>query len=120
MLLTIPELIADVRANLRCLDAQSAMAEMLATGGTAIDVRESGELSGSPAPRSINIPRGVLEMNIMEVAAEADHPLYLHCATGGRATLAAEQLERLGYSNVTVITCVVERVREAQESMADT
>ena len=118
MLLTLPELIANARANLRCLDARSAMAEMLVTGGTLIDVREPAELADSPASRSINIPRGVLEMKVMEVAAEADHPVYLHCATGGRATLAAEQLERLGYRNVTVITCVVERVREAQEAIA--
>lgn len=117
MLLTIPELIANARANLRCLDAEAAIRELQANGGTIIDVREPVELEASPAPRSINIPRGILEMKVMDVVTEANHPVYLHCASGGRAALAAEQLERLGYSNVTVITCAVEVVRQHQESI---
>ena len=30
-------------------------------------------------------------------------PLYLHCASGGRARPSAEQLNRIGYTNVTAI-----------------
>jgi phage shock protein E len=117
MLLTLPELIAKARTNLRCLEAETALKEIQTTGGTIIDVREPVELEASPAPYSVNIPRGILEMKVMEVVTDADHPVYLHCATGGRATLAAEQLERLGYSNVTVITCPIQIVRQHQEAM---
>ena len=31
--------------------------------------------------------------------------IYLHCASGGRAALAAEQLQRIGYKNVKAISC---------------
>ena len=96
MFVTLAELIANARADLRCLDAETAMNELQETGGTIIDVREPLELETSPAPQSLNIPRGILEMKVMDIVTDADHPLYLHCATGGRATLAAEQLQRLG------------------------
>ena len=118
MLVTLPELIAKARAHLRCLDAETALKEIQATGGTMIDVREPVELETSPAPYSVNIPRGILEMKVMDVLTDADHPVYVHCATGGRATLAAEQLERLGYSNVSVITCPIHTILAHQEAMS--
>ena len=40
-----------------------------------------------------------------EIAPAPEHPIYVHCATGGRARFGAEQLARLGYTNVTVIGC---------------
>lgn len=115
MLTTLPELIASARTALRCLDAESAVHEIRDHGGTIIDVREPVEVSANPAPHSINIPRGILEMKVMDVITDADHPLYVHCATGGRATLAAEQLQRLGYTRVSVITCPIDVVRAKQE-----
>ena len=41
----------------------------------------------------------------MEIEKDAARPIYLHCASGARATLGAEALTRVGYENVTVITC---------------
>jgi len=36
--------------------------------------------------------------------------IFIHCASGARAILAAEQLERIGYKNVWAITCTLEEV----------
>ncbi|MFT6208807.1 MAG: rhodanese-related sulfurtransferase, partial [Colwellia sp.] len=41
--------------------------------------------------------------------------IYLHCATGGLASLAAEQLSRLGYKDVWAIVCQHSDVCSAQE-----
>ena len=114
MLKTIPELVAQARENLRCVDAETAVAEVNENQGTIIDVRELVEVEQLGAPHSLNIPRGILEMKITELVPDAAHPLYVHCATGGRATLAAEQLLRLGYESVSVITCPINSVREQQ------
>ena len=92
MLLTLPELITNARASLRCLDAETAMGEIQATAGTIIDVREPIEVESLAAPNSINIPRGILEMKILDVVTEEDHPIYLHCATGGWATRISRSL----------------------------
>ena len=96
------------------LAAVAAMTECTHKGGTVIDVREPGEAQAKPAAESLNIPRGVLEMMVLEKFQDADHPINLHCASGARATLAAEQLTRLGYRDVTVISCGIDAVCEAQ------
>ena len=105
---TIPELVAEIRPSMRCVSALEATKEMSKNNGLFIDVREPTEVAEHPAPSSINIPRGVIEMKILEQHPDPAMPIYIHCATGARATLAAEQLQRLGYQKVTVITCDLE------------
>jgi phage shock protein E len=114
MLKTVPELVADARAQLRCIDAVTALHEVEENDGTILDVRELVEVENLVAPHSLNIPRGVLEMKIGEVIQDENHPVYVHCATGGRASLAAEQLVKMGYRNVSVITCPIDAIREKQ------
>ena len=50
-------------------------------------------------------------MRLVEMEKDAKRPIYLHCATAGRATLAAEQLARVGYENVTCISCKFEIIK---------
>jgi rhodanese-related sulfurtransferase len=49
-------------------------------------------------------------MKILEVEKDPQRAIYLHCASSLRATLAAEQLARMGYTNVNVISCNMEEV----------
>ncbi len=118
MLKTVPELVAQAREHIRCVDAATAMNEVRDNQGTIVDVREMVEVEQLDAPHSLNIPRGILEMKIPDLVPDAAHPLYVHCATGGRATLAAEQLQRLGYERVSVITCPIASVREQQQLLS--
>ena len=119
MLKTVPELVAEARAELRCVDATTAMEEIRGNGGTIVDVRELVEVHNLTAPMSIHIPRGILEMKIGEAIPDESHPIYLHCATGGRATLAAQQLLKMGYTQVSVVTCPAGTVKEVQEMFVD-
>lgn len=115
MLMTPPELLEQVKASVRRITAEKAYAECRDCEAVIIDVREPGEVMGQPVEGSINIPRGVLEMKIGELAPSADQPIYLHCATSMRAILAAEQLQRLGYRQVTVISCPLADICSAQQ-----
>ena len=119
MLKTVPELVAEARAELRCVDAAKAHDEMKENDGTIIDVRELVEVNNLAAPRSVHIPRGILEMKIAEVIPDENHPIYLHCATGGRATLAAQQLQNMGYTRVSVVTCPINTIKELQEMFVE-
>ncbi|MDG1733031.1 MAG: rhodanese-like domain-containing protein [Thalassotalea sp.] len=105
MLKAIPELIMQAAQNVRRIPANQAKGEIAENNGLLIDVREPQEFVASAADGAINIPRGVLEMRLVELEKDAKRPIYLHCATAGRATLAAEQLARVGYENVTCISC---------------
>jgi len=119
MLKTVPELVAEARAGLRCVDAATALSEMKENGGAIIDVRELVEVNNLAAPISVHIPRGILEMKIADVIPDENHPIYLHCASGGRATLAARQLQNMGYTQVSVVTCPINTVKELQEMFVE-
>lgn len=108
---TIIELIQEIRPNIRCIDVKTARQETQSNQGIIIDVREPAEVTNTPTPNAINIPRGIIEMKMTELYPNPEQAIYVHCATGARATLAAEQLKRLGYSNINIITCDLETIR---------
>ncbi|TWX73605.1 rhodanese-like domain-containing protein [Colwellia sp. C1TZA3] len=113
MILSVAELVAQAKNSVDCVSAAQAFTHKNAT---FIDVREPAETAASPVTNSITIPRGLLEMNIAEYCTDAGMEIYLHCASGGRATLAAEQLQRIGYNNVKAISCDHNKVCLAQKN----
>jgi len=106
MLIPIPELLRRIAPQVRTLSAADALSESRRQPrALVIDVREPDEVAQQPISGSLNIPRGVLEMRLSSQHGDPDQPIYIHCATGARATLAAEQLQRIGYRRVSVIGC---------------
>ncbi len=110
MLIPIPELLKQVAPTQRRISSEQAKQELDKNHGLLIDVREPAEHMIKAAVGAINIPRGVLEMKLMEIEKDPARPIYLHCASSARATLSAEALTRVGYENVTVITCNAEQI----------
>ncbi|APD90216.1 hypothetical protein BM524_10670 [Alteromonas mediterranea] len=113
MLIDIKKRLENIDVDIRTITAEQAISEQKNNGGTLIDVREAAEVSKEPVPCALHIPRGVLEMKALEQFSDAFTPLYIHCASGVRATLAAEQLVKMGYENVSVITCSVPTINQA-------
>lgn len=103
---TLPEIVAETKSAVHCLTPGAAK-ELLAenSGALVIDVREPGEVAEKRPAGTINIPRGVLEMKITEYTTDPDQAIFLHCATGGRAALAAAALEHMGFRHVSIIDC---------------
>jgi len=65
-----------------------------------LDVREPAEYEAGHLEDAINIPRGVVEFAITDQIPDKDTLLIICCASGGRAALAGESLEEMGYKNV--------------------
>ena len=105
MLKTIPELISLARGNTHSKTAAQALPGCLTKNDVLSDVSEPEEFNQKSIVSAINIPRGILEMQMFKRFPNENTNIYLHCATGGRATLAAEQLQHMGYKNITVISC---------------
>ncbi len=113
MLLTIPALISQVKSQLNCVSAAHVASLSLGEQDLIVDVREPNEHTQKNIDNAINIPRGILEMQMLARYPNAELNIYIHCATGGRACLSAEQLQRIGYKNVHVITCSIDDVCSA-------
>ena len=104
MLIPVSELIAAAKSSCDCFDHVQAKLFYDRNEDTiVIDVREPKEAESSKLKDSVNIPRGLLEMKIIDICDKHDTPILVHCRTGGRASLSANTLQIMGYSNVHVI-----------------
>lgn len=65
-----------------------------------IDVREPEAYKEGHLPGAVNIPRGMLEMKIDEVATSEETPIVVYCGGGSRASLSAKTLQEMGYQRV--------------------
>ncbi|MBL4941850.1 MAG: rhodanese-like domain-containing protein [Colwellia sp.] len=113
MLKKIPEVIAQARQSLNIITAVDAAIKCKNEHSIVIDVREPAEFAEKAANSTVNIPRGLLEMKMLQLHPDENLTIFLHCATGARATFAAEQLKRVGYTNVWVITCKLDDICSA-------
>lgn len=97
---TVEELVTEAKSQITEIDVASAE-KVLCDGRTmVIDVREGDEFAAGAIPNAIHVPRGVLEFRIHNLAS-ADTPLLVYCKSGGRAALAAQSLQSLGYQRVS-------------------
>jgi len=69
-----------------------------------VDIRLPSEIKGMDGaiktPQNRNIPRGWLEYRITSVALSKDTPIVVYCGAGIRTPLAADTLQKMGYTNV--------------------
>ena len=69
-----------------------------------IDVRLPSEIKAMggaiKAPQNRNIPRGWLEYRVTSAALSKDTPIVVYCGAGIRTPLAADTLQKMGYTNV--------------------
>ena len=65
-----------------------------------IDVREDNEWARGHLPGAVHIGRGIIERDIEMAIPETSAKLVLYCGGGFRSALAADNLQKMGYSNV--------------------
>lgn len=65
-----------------------------------IDVREDGEWANGHIPRAIHIGKGVMERDVEKLVPNLNKELILYCGGGFRSALAADNLQKMGYTNV--------------------
>lgn len=72
-------------------------------GGAAfvlVDVREESEFAAGHAPGAVHLSKGVIERDIESKVPDPTTPLVLYCGGGFRSALAADAVQKMGYTNV--------------------
>jgi len=100
---SLAQLVQEAREGLEVVNACDAIVALQLNKGLLIDVRESQEHAKGAIENAINIPRGILEPQMLSNHQDASRDIFLHCASGARASFAAQQLKKLGYQKVYVI-----------------
>ena len=114
MIKTAGELIAEAQTQIDCVDAVSAkLLYENAENPVIIDVRAAKNAEKSKIKDSINISRGLIEMKIAKHCPDSKTLILTHCGGGGRASLAALTLQKMGYTNVHAITATFDDIKNA-------
>lgn len=95
------DLVNSVRVNIRECTVQDVKTRQDA-GETLqlIDVREDHEWQAAHLPGAVHLGKGIIERDVEERFPETDTELILYCGGGFRSALAADALQKMGYSNV--------------------
>lgn len=93
------KLVADIRSGVREISVAETL-ERVRAGAALIDVREDREWNEAHAAGAEHIGRGVIERDIIHQHPDKTEELILYCGGGYRSALAADNLQKMGYTNV--------------------
>lgn len=65
-----------------------------------VDIREDSEWDQGHLPEAVHLGKGVIERDVETRFPDKATPLLLQCGGGFRSILAADTLQRMGYTNV--------------------
>jgi rhodanese-related sulfurtransferase len=75
-------------------------AEQQSKGAVLIDVRESEDFAAAHAKGAIHLSKGVIELKIEQTVPDVATMIICYCGGGSRSALAADNLQKMGYTNV--------------------
>ena len=65
-----------------------------------VDTREESEFGRGHLPGARHLSKGVIERDIESAIPKTDAKIVLYCGGGFRSALAADNLQKMGYTNV--------------------
>jgi len=65
-----------------------------------VDVREDNEWANGHLPGAVHLGKGIIERDIVQRVPDTNAKIILYCGGGLRSALAAENLQKMGYTGV--------------------
>lgn len=95
------KIVEDAKTRIRETNCEKVKSQMdRGDEFTLVDVREESEYAKDHLPGAIHLGKGVIERDVEARVPDLDTPLVLYCGGGFRSALAADNLQKMGYSNV--------------------
>ena len=94
-------LVNDAKSRIREVTVEQTRARIDADASVKlIDVREDNEWQAGHAAGADHLGKGIIERDIEGSVPDKSTELILYCGGGYRSALAADVLQRMGYTNV--------------------
>ena len=93
------KLVDEARQHVREIPLDEVQARQ-AAGAYLVDVREDKEYDAGHAAGAQHIGKGVIERDIETKIPDKSAEIVLYCGGGFRSALAADNLQKMGYTNV--------------------
>jgi rhodanese-related sulfurtransferase len=90
--------VADAKSRVTEITPSTALGEH-STDTVFLDVREPNEWNLGHIPEAVFIPLGALEDKVEEKIPH-DSRVVVYCARGNRSAVAADRMQKMGYTNV--------------------
>ncbi|MFL5553991.1 MAG: rhodanese-like domain-containing protein [Gemmatimonadaceae bacterium] len=94
------KLVDDAKSRVREVDVDTTRRKLESGEATVIDVREESEWAVGHARGAQHLGKGVIERDIEQRVPDKNAELILYCGGGFRSALSADNLQRMGYTNV--------------------
>lgn len=94
-------LVNEAKSRVKQIDI-AAYREMAARGeaGLLVDVREDTEWTAGHAAGAVHLGKGIIERDIEKTVTDRSTRIVLYCGGGFRSALAADALQKMGYTDV--------------------
>jgi rhodanese-related sulfurtransferase len=94
-------LVADSKTRIRETNVKEVKTRLDANEPfTLIDVREESEWGKGHLPGAVHLCKGIIERDIENAVPGKATPIVLYCGGGFRSALAADNLQKMGYTDV--------------------
>ena len=93
------EIAEDARSHVKEVSVEETL-KRIENGANLIDVREDNEWNDGHAKGAVHLGRGIIERDIVGKFPDKNMELILYCGGGYRSALAADNLQKMGYTNV--------------------
>jgi rhodanese-related sulfurtransferase len=95
------KLVDDAKTRIRQIDI-NGYKKMLADGQRPLllDTREDNEWAAGHAAEAVHLSKGIIERDIETKVLDKSTIMVLYCGGGFRSALAADALQKIGYTNV--------------------
>ena len=93
-------LVADAKQRITEISVEEVQAQVARGGAVLIDVREEADWRAGHAEGARHLSKGVIELEIEEQVPDTNQPIICYCGGGSRSALAADSLQKMGYTNV--------------------
>ena len=107
------KLVADAKQRITEISADEARAQTERGEAVLIDVREEADWKQGHAEGAQHLSKGVIELEIEEQVPDLNQPIICYCGGGSRSALAADNLQKMGYTNVRSLAGGLKAWKEA-------
>ena len=93
-------LVDAIRGRVPEIDPAAVRTLLDAGAARVFDVREESEWAAGHVAGAEHLGKGIIERDIERTVPDTAAPVVLYCGGGYRSLLAADALQRMGYTNV--------------------
>lgn len=94
------KIVDDAKSRVREVNVEETRKRLETGKARLIDVREESEWEAGHALGAQHIGKGVIERDIEQKVPDKNSELILYCGGGFRSALSADNIQKMGYTNV--------------------